>query len=279
MIHRTLVTVETLNAHREDGGWRVVDCRFELSRPDAGEAAWREAHIPGAVYAHLERDLSGPVGPATGRHPLPEPDALAQTLGRWGIDADTQVVAYDASGGAMAAARLWWLARWLGHERVAVLDGGWQAWLAAGFETGDRVPVLRPVVFPRRAPLVDPVDARSVSEDAGWQLIDARGEQRFRGEVEPIDPVGGHIPGAINRPFTGNLDASGKFAAPETLRERFAPPAVGGAGRVVHYCGSGVTSCHNLLAMEHAGLSGSRLYAGSWSEWIRDPARPVAKGS
>ncbi|HEX7030041.1 MAG TPA: sulfurtransferase [Gammaproteobacteria bacterium] len=274
MIYRTLISAETLDAHLADTNWRVVDCRFELSRPDAGEIAWRESHIPGSVYAHLERDLSGRIDPSTGRHPLPDPGVLADRLGEWGIGGETQVVAYDAAGGAMAAARLWWLARWLGHERVAVLDGGWQAWLAGGFATDDAIPAPGSRTFPRRPALVEPLDAGAIRH--GWHLIDARGAERFRGEVEPIDPVAGHIPGAANRPFSGNLDASGKFLAPEVLRERFgAVPAESTA----HYCGSGVTSCHNLLAMEHAGLSGSRLYAGSWSEWIRDPERPVAKGS
>lgn len=272
---RTLITAEELHQHLDEAGWRVVDCRFELSRPDAGEVAWRESHIPGAVYAHLERDMAGPIDPATGRHPLPDPGQLAKRLGAWGIDGGTQVVAYDASGGAMAAARLWWLLRWLGHERVAVLDGGWQAWNAAGFETDDIVPAPRAREFPRRPSIDEPLDADALTSGAGWQLVDARGAPRFRGEVEPIDPVAGHIPGAVNRPFGGNLDAHGKFLPPDRLRERFRDVA---AEKAVHYCGSGVTSCHNLLAMEHAGLSGSRLYPGSWSEWIRDPSRPVAKG-
>ncbi|HEX7047157.1 MAG TPA: sulfurtransferase [Gammaproteobacteria bacterium] len=275
MIYRTLISAEDLNAHRAQSNWRVVDCRFELSRPDAGEVAWRESHIPGSVYAHLERDLSGRIDPATGRHPLPDPELLAKKLGEWGIDGETQVVAYDASGGALAAARLWWLLRWLGHERVAVLDGGWQAWLAGGFDIDDAIPATQPVKFPRRPALVEALGVRAINDNAGLQLIDARGAQRFRGEVEPIDPVAGHIPGAVNHPFSENLDANGKFLAPEMLRERFRHVV---AENAVHYCGSGVTSCHNLLAMEHAGLSGSRLYAGSWSEWIRDPARPVAKG-
>lgn len=274
MIYRTLISTEDLNAHRAQSDWRVVDCRFELSRPDAGEVAWRESHISGSVYAHLERDLSGRIDPTTGRHPLPDPALLAEKLGEWGIDGETQVVACDASGGALAAARLWWLLRWLGHERVAVLDGGWQAWLAGGFEIDDEIPAPQPVKFPRRPALVEALDVRTVNDNAGLQLIDARGAQRFRGEVEPIDPVAGHIPGAVNHPFSENLDANGKFLAPEMLRERFRHVV---AENAVHYCGSGVTSCHNLLAMEHAGLSGSRLYAGSWSEWIRDPARPVTK--
>jgi len=278
---RTLISPETLNANLAVPGWRVVDCRFDLQRPDAGKSAWCEAHIPGAVYAHLERDLSGAITPHAGRHPLPDPDRLAERLGEWGIGADTQVVAYDASGGAMAA-RLWWLLRWLGHERVAVLDGGWQAWRARGYATEDQAPVVSRVDFPRRAPLTVPVDAGSVLANmngaADWRLVDARGAERFRGDIEPIDPVAGHIPGAANRPYTGNLDANGKFLAPEMLRERFQLFALDAADHVVHYCGSGVTACHNALAMEHAGLPGSCLYAGSWSEWIRDPSRPVERG-
>lgn len=278
---RTLIDAVTLNAHLALPNWRVIDCRFDLQQPEKGGAAWREEHVPGAVYAHLERDLTGPVTATSGRHPLPDPDRLAKRLGEWGIDAGTQVVIHDSSGGAMAA-RLWWLLRWLGHESVAVLDGGWQAWKAQGFATDAAVPVIRKVMFPRRASLAGCIESNdvlaAVNGNADWRTIDARSVERFRGEIEPIDSVAGRIPGARNRPFTENLDAEGKFLAPEILRERFHPIAAGRADRVVHYCGSGVTACHNVLAMEHAGLTGSRLYPGSWSEWIRDPARPVERG-
>lgn len=277
----TLIKSDVLDARLADPGWCVIDCRFDLADPAAGEAAWRTAHIPGARYAHLENDLSGPVAPHTGRHPLPEPRDLVEKFGRWGIAADTQVVAYDGGSGAMAA-RLWWLLRWLGHERVAVLDGGWRAWREAGHATTNDVPVRRPAVFVQRPSLVAVVDSddmlRAVNGEADWRVVDARAAERFRGDVETVDPVAGHVPGAINRPFLDNIDAGGRLLAPEILRERFAGIASGRADRVAHYCGSGVTACLNVLAMEHAGLPGSRLYAGSWSEWIRDPARPVATG-
>lgn len=281
IMFRTLINPETINQHLDEPGWRIVDCRFDLARPDAGEMAWREAHIPGAVYAHLDRDLSSAVRPESGRHPLPDIDQLLARLGEWGISKDTQVAAYDASGGAMAA-RLWWLLRWLGHEAVAVLDGGWQSWLARSYRTEDVAQVVPHVEFQRSAPLSMAIDAQqvvaAVDGENELRLVDARGAERFRGDVEPIDAVAGHVPGAINRPFADNLDAQGFFLAPEILRERFLQVSSGQPGRVAHYCGSGVTACHNVLAMEHAGLYGSRLYAGSWSEWIRDPSRPVEKG-
>lgn len=281
-MHTTLIDADVLHVHLREPGWLAVDCRFDLANPQAGEAAWREAHIPGAVYAHLERDLSAPIEAHTGRHPLPDPERLAEKFGAFGIGTGTQVVAYDASGGAMAA-RLWWLLRWLGHERVAVLNGGWQAWVAAGFDVENVNPAVQPATFARRPPLLETVSSeqmlRAVNGEADWRAVDARAAERFRGDIEPIDIVAGHIPGAINRPFSQNLDASGRFLAPEILRERFSGVAAGRADRVAHYCGSGVTACHNLLAMEYAGLSGSRLYAGSWSEWIRDASRPVGKGN
>ncbi|ROR34152.1 sulfurtransferase [Inmirania thermothiophila] len=272
---RPLTDAATLAARLGDPGWVVVDCRFRLDAPEAGEAAWREGHIPGAVYAHLERDLSGPVTAASGRHPLPAPGPLMARLGAWGIGPGTTVVAYDDAGGAFAA-RLWWLLRWLGHRRVAVLDGGLAAWLAAGGGLARDRGAVRPCRFEGRPGGMPTVDAEAVRA-GGWCLVDARAPERYRGEEEPIDPVAGHIPGAVNLPFTGNLDRAGRFLPPAALARRFA--ALGAAPqRVVHYCGSGVTACHNLLAMELAGLAGARLYPGSWSEWIRDPARAVARG-
>lgn len=277
-----LVDPAELARHLADPGWVLVDCRFALSDPAWGRRVYAAGHIPGACYAHLDEDLSGPIGPTTGRHPLPDPEQLAARLGAWGIDGDTRVVAYDDAGGAFAV-RLWWLLRWLGHCRGAILDGGLPLWQAQGG-------ALR-TEAPRRArrTCVPRVDGTAwVATDAlaggitggGLQVVDARAAERFRGELEPIDPVAGHIPGAINLPFTGNLGADGRFLPPHRLRERFlaalgdTPPA-----RVAHSCGSGVNACHNLLAMELAGLSGSRLYAGSWSEWIRDPERPIARGA
>lgn len=274
---RTLIRPDQLQECIDHPSWRVVDCRFDLADPEAGEKAWRESHVPGAVYAHLERDLSGPVTPESGRHPLPESAALVATFGRLGIDGDTQIVAYDASGGAMAA-RLWWLARWMGHERVAVLDGGWPAWLADELPTTSDRTRVAPAHFPRRAPLAEPVTAAAIQRDSRVRPIDARAPERFRGDVEPIDPVAGHIPGAINLPFKENLDETGRFLSVPALQRRFAESIAVAPDEIVHYCGSGVTACHNMLAMEHAGLPGSRLYAGSWSEWIRDSRRPVARG-
>lgn len=281
-MYRTLISPEALAEHLSDPRWRVIDCRFDLADSAAGYRAWQELHIPGAVYAHLERDLSGPVTSDSGRHPLPAADELAKRVSEWGIDATTQVVAYDASGGAMAA-RLWWLLRWLGHEAVAVLDGGWQTWQERELPVDSNSPSPERANFRRRAALALPVDSgeieRAVDGESDWRLMDARAPERFRGDVEPIDAVAGHVPGALNRPFMDNLKPDGSFLMPEILRERFQTASAGRADRVVHYCGSGVTACHNVLAMEHAGLSGSRLYAGSWSEWIRDPQHPVAKGA
>jgi len=266
---------------RLDPAWVVCDCRFSLSDTAAGEGAYRAGHIPGARYAHLERDLSGPVSAGSGRHPLPERARLTEVFGRWGISVRTQVVAYDDTGGAFAA-RLWWLLRWLGHERVAVLDGGWRAWVQEGHPISTRIPSVHPALFEARSPLVQEVGASEVAAALARHdicLLDARAGARFRGEVEPIDPVAGHVPGAVNYPYQENLTANGRFKSAAELRRALERRTAGFPPRqVVHMCGSGVTACHNLLAMEIAGLVGSRLYAGSWSEWICDPARPVARG-
>jgi thiosulfate/3-mercaptopyruvate sulfurtransferase len=281
MSFTTLVNCDQLAEHLGSPTWVVVDCRFNLADPAAGEEAYTAGHIPGAHYAHLDHDLSGPITPTSGRHPLPDATKLAQRLGQWGITEHTQVVAYDDAGGAFAA-RLWWLLRWLGHARVAVLDGGFSAWTRGGYSTSIEVATPRPGVF---VPTTDPSQWVTSAALEGLvaagsvQLIDARDPERFRGEVEPIDPVAGHIPGAINVPFKQNLNSDGTFQSPDALRDRFAP-VIGSREpeTVVHMCGSGVTACHNVLAMEHAGLGGTRLYAGSWSEWIRDGSRPVASG-
>jgi thiosulfate/3-mercaptopyruvate sulfurtransferase len=274
--------------HAQLDSVRVVDCRFELAKPiglanpNAGEVAYAASHIPGAVYAHLDRDLSSPITPVTGRHPLPNPHELAAKLGSWGIDSNTQVVAYDADAG-MFAARLWWLLRWLGHERVAVLNGGFKAWQQAGLPVTSEIVAPAQKHFsgnPRNELWVSAADVAARTHEPHWRVLDARAPERYRGEVEPIDSIAGHVPGAVNHPFALNLNASAQFLSADELRARYAQVS-GGAppNQVIAMCGSGVTACHNLLAMEVAGLHGAKLYAGSWSEWIRDPHRPIAKGT
>jgi thiosulfate/3-mercaptopyruvate sulfurtransferase len=338
MVFQTVIGTELAASHVDDPGWVFVDCRFVLGDPDAGRRAFADGHVPGAVYADLETELSGPVIPGrTGRHPLPDRSSFAETISRLGIGPDTQVVAYDASTGAMAAARLWWLLRWAGHDGVAVLDGGFSRWTACGnpVEAGDPAaphpaqasdPAQRgepaatipaqagdpTATIPAQAgepaasnpaqagePAAasrtpagqagatriqrDPVSFRpdlvaGAAETADSAIVvDVRAADRYRGENEVIDPVAGHIPGAINLPFTGNVTSDGTFRTPAELREVFAPIAA--RGEPVFYCGSGVTAAHSVLAYHHAGLGMPRLYAGSWSEWITDPARPVEVSS
>jgi len=277
----TLVTVEQLREHLEDPAWRIIDVRHDLMDVDAGLRAYKAGHIPGAVFAHTDEDLSGRKTGRNGRHPLPEREDIVQAFRRWGVDDDTQVIAYDANGGNFAV-RLWWLARWLGHTRVAVLDGGWPRWVASTGLSSTAVPAPAAGRFTDRSSSMSLVQAEDVVRNLGTRerlVLDARTPERYRGEQEPIDPVAGHIPGARNRPWQRNLEADQTFKSRQALREEF-EAALGSTppDRVVHQCGSGVTACHNLLAMEIAGLSGSALYAGSWSEWIADPARPVATG-
>jgi len=278
----TLIDSATLGSQLERDDLVLLDCRFELGNPSWGEEQFAQAHLPGAQYLHLDHDLSSAITPISGRHPLPDPQAFAQKLGELGADADSQLVAYDQGNGAYAA-RLWWLARWIGHPQVAVLDGGMAAWSAAGLplEKTRRAPRSRhlPVQLTAGAWL-DSSAVDRLRHKPGALLIDARGAQLFAGRNETLDPVAGHIPGARNYPFTGNLGADGTFLDAEELRRRWsillgsrAPTSV------IAMCGSGVTACQNLLALEHAGLPGARLYAGSWSEWIRDPRRPVATGT
>lgn len=279
--HRTLIDVDALAARLAAGTPTVVlDCRFDLADPSAGEAAYEARHLPGARYVHLDRDLSGLKTGRNGRHPLPERAALAAWAGRMGIAPGVQVVAYDDQGGPYAA-RCWWLLRWLGHDAVAVLDGGFSAWRAAGraFEDDEQAPLTGTSPYPASAaPAMPTVDADALQTALGRvRLVDARNGARFRGEVEPLDPVAGHIPGATLRFFQDNLVPGGRFKPADQLRAEFDAWATP-ADRVVHQCGSGVTACHNLLAMTHAGLEGSALYPGSWSEWCADPARPVATG-
>jgi thiosulfate/3-mercaptopyruvate sulfurtransferase len=281
-----LISATELMARQGTAAWPVLlDCSFDLIDTGAGETAYEAAHLPGALYAHLERDLSGPKSSRGsiegGRHPLPTRQALATTLARWGIGPDTPVVAYDAQGGPYAA-RAWWLLRWMGHHGVAVLDGGIAAWRGAGggVESGPAQASAAPSPYPWHAPAAMPtVQATQLlgAAAAGHLVVDARAPERFRGETEPLDAQAGHIPGARNRFFKDNLGPDGRFLPPTELRRRFDGFGVP-ADQVVHQCGSGVTACHNLLAMEAAGLPGSALYPGSWSEWSADPARPVAQG-
>lgn len=284
---RPLIRAEELAAWLAGTGpatMRLLDVRFDLARPAAGEAAYLEGHLPGAGYAHLERDLSA-MPPAEalcgGRHPLPRREDFARTLGRLGIAPHTPVVVYDASGG-MYAARAWWMLRWMGHDDVAVLDGGLPAWVAAGgtLGTGRVEPAVQQPYPLAGAPALQTIDVQDLQQRLGaLTLIDARGPERYRGEVEPLDPVAGHIPGALNRPFTANLGPDGCFRPAAQLRQDF--EALLGereAATVVHQCGSGVSACHNLLAMAVAGFVDGRLYPGSWSEWCADPGRPVERG-
>lgn len=278
MTFTTLISCEELAGHLGDPNWRIFDCRHQLSDPAYGEKAYAEGHLPGAVFMHLDRDLSGPMNGKNGRHPLPDPEILAKKLSAAGVGRDTQVVVYDDDGG-MYAVRLWWLLRWMGHDSVAVLDGSVREWVAQGRPLTTQIPEVAPADFePRLRDWV--VSADEVERNLGTNefcLIDARGPDRFRGENETMDPVGGHIPGARNRFFRDNLEA-GSFRPAAELRQQFLGVLAGvEPAQVVMYCGSGVTACHNLLAMELAGLPGARLYAGSWSEWCSAPSRPVAR--
>ena len=263
-----------------ESGPLVLDAGFDLADPASGERNYAAGHVPGSLYVHLDHDLSAAKTGRNGRHPLPERAAFAQTLGRLGITPNTQVVALDRQGGAYAA-RLWWMLRWIGHSHVAVLDGGFAAWVGAGGEVSTAQVVATPAPpYLDRPPLVGSVDATELARRIGRAMVlDARSGERFRGEKEPIDPVAGRIPGALNRFHAANLAPGGRFKPAQELRREF-EAALGGraATEVIHSCGSGVTACHNLLAMEHAGLVGSVLYPGSWSEWSADPGRPIARG-
>lgn len=278
--YTTLVSPSTLAEHLKDPGWAIVDCRFDLQKEEAGEQQYRDGHIPGAVYAHLGRDLAGPRTGRNGRHPLPSPDALAKTLGAWGIGPGVQVVAYDQRTG-MFAARLWWLLRASGHDAVALLDGGLDAWLREGRPIRPGEEHRKPTTYPGRLARERWLSADEVSALIGrgtHTIIDARSAERYQGIVEPIDRVGGHIPSAVNHYYGDNLTPDGTFRGPAELRALFAD-LTDSAPDVVAYCGSGVSACHNLLALELAGQPGGRLYPGSWSEWSSDPDRPVEKGA
>jgi thiosulfate/3-mercaptopyruvate sulfurtransferase len=288
-MYTTIVSTDLLASHLEvrlkadttEGDWAIVDCRFDLQNVQWGRDQYRLAHVPGAVYASLNEDLSGPLNGSNGRHPLPAVDVLAATLGRLGIDRSTQVIAYDQDAGSYAS-RLWWLLRYLGHDAVAVLDGGWAKWVREGRPTRGGDESRQGTAFlpsPREGMTVGLADVIAHIGDSERVLVDARAAERFEGRSETIDRVAGHIPGAVNHFFKQNLGADGTMLPPETLRANFArvlgshTPA-----EAVMYCGSGVTACQNLLAMEHAGLRGAGLYVGSWSEWSSDPSRPIATG-
>jgi len=277
----TIISTEELAQHLNDPNWVVIDCRFTLTETEAGRAAYAQGHIPDARYAHLDENLSGPKTGRNGRHPLPDVQVFAQKLGAWGVDKQTQVVVYDDSFGAIAV-RLWWMLRWLGHDAVALLDGGLPKWQREKRAMSADLPLVTPKIFQAHARpemLVDTDAVLNALDNASNLIVDARAEMRFIGEIEPLDPVAGHVPGAKNLPFDDNLDMDGTLLSAEELREQYLDFLDGNApDQVIHMCGSGVTTCHNLLAMEIAGLPGGKLYAGSWSEWIADPSHPVAKG-
>lgn len=281
-MERLLVTPEELERHLDDPAWVVFDVRHELTDPEHGPLVYAAGHIPGAHFLHVDHDLAGAHTGKNGRHPLPEPAELARKLSERGVAPGTQVVVYDDMGGNYAV-RLWWMLRWLGHDRVALLDGGYPRWRREKRPVTTEVPPKRAGSFTPAPALGATVDApflERFAQDPSIRLIDARSGERFRGEQEPIDPVAGHIPGSVHRFWKANLDADGLFKPPAALRGEFeailgsVPPE-----QAVHSCGSGVTACHNLFAMELAGLRGSRLYPGSWSEWCADPSRPVARGA
>jgi thiosulfate/3-mercaptopyruvate sulfurtransferase len=287
----TLISAAELCDRLAEPDFRIIDCRFDLGNPEAGRRAYLQGHIPGAVYADLNRDLSSPVSATSGRHPLPSPADFAATLQRWAVGRTTQVIAYDDSAGAYAA-RAWWLLRWMGHGGVAVLDGGIKSWLgiggrlqageaeqspaAAGAPEGDYAKAPRV----KASAVIDAAGVAARLQDPGFVLIDARAPERFSGSVEPIDSVAGHVAGAVNHPFSANLGADGRFLpAPELQRQWVKRLGGKKPEKAAVMCGSGVTACHNLLSLEVAGLPGAKLYAGSWSEWIRDPLRPIARGA
>jgi len=281
MTYTTLISTAELVPYLADPAWAIIDCRFSLADPERGRRNYEQAHITGAVYAHLDEDLAGPIIPGvTGRHPLPAIDFAAEKFSTWGIDDRVQVVVYDDAGGAYAA-RLWWMLHWLGHDAVAVLDGGWPKWKSEERETREGVAIRasrRFVPHPRPELLSTTADVESLRHDAASKLFDSRTTERYRGENETIDPVAGHIPGAISVPYPDNLNPDGTLRSQEEVRLRFATllrdtPA----DQTIFYCGSGVSAAQNILALKHVGLGDARLYVGSWSEWIANPKHPIEK--
>jgi thiosulfate/3-mercaptopyruvate sulfurtransferase len=281
--YTTLISTAELDEHLDDPDWVIMDCRFNLQEPAYGRQAYAAVHIASALFADLNEDLSSPVLPGkTGRHPLPSVEFAAQKFSAWGIDSGVQVVAYDDQGGALAAARLWWLLRWLGHERAAVLDGGWQHWQQESRRVRSGIESRPPRVFvPHERPelVIGADEVLREFGDTSFRLFDVRTLERYRGEREPIDPVAGRIPGAVSAPYQENLTPEGTFKPVDELKRQYrALLADLPAGRTAFYCGSGGTAQHSILALLHAGLGEARLYAGSWSEWITDPERPVTRG-
>jgi thiosulfate/3-mercaptopyruvate sulfurtransferase len=279
MTYTNIISATDLHHHLNDRDWIIIDCRFSLANSEAGFTAYRHGHITNARYAHLDKDLSSRITDFTGRHPLPDKTELVNKLGEWGVDNNSQVVVYDDANGAFAG-RFWWLLRYLGHEKIAVLDGGLTHWQNLGYPVTTTLPAIKPSIFRDYTNVNNVLSAIEVQNGLARNdicLIDARMPERYRGEHEPIDPVAGHIPGAINHPFQLNLNKAGLFLSAAELHSQFSQ-LLGSKtpNQVTHMCGSGVTACHNLLAMEIAGLSGSKLYAGSWSEWIRNKNRPIA---
>jgi len=277
----TVVSTDQLAQHLNDPDWIVFDCRFTLTNTESGKLAYENGHIPGARYVHLDDDMSSLVTPTSGRHPLPDVNQFSNKLSRWGVDNGKQVVVYDDSFGSMAV-KMWWLLRWLGHQNVALLDGGLPKWMKQKLPIGTELPKIMQAKFiphVQHEMVVDTVEVEHARNERCSMLIDARPEQRFAGEREPLDKVAGHIPGAVNWVFEENLDFDGTYLPADELREAYLKLLRGvKPEKAIHTCGSGVTACHNMLAMEIAGLPSGKLYAGSWSEWITDPARPIATG-
>jgi thiosulfate/3-mercaptopyruvate sulfurtransferase len=282
MTYASIVSADVLQQHLDDPAWRIVDCRFNLKEPDEGLALYHMGHIPNAVYAHLDHDLSGPITASSGRHPLPDVERFKQTLGRWGIDASKQVIVYDDAAGSYAA-RLWWMLRWLGHEAVAVLDGGFTPWKQQGLPASTAIPEIEPLTFtgePDMAMLIDSATLQDDLKHSNVCLIDVRDPRRYSGLEEPIDKVAGHVPGAVNIPWKTNVAENGMYLSRAQLHDQYIKTLCSTPDKkIVFMCGSGVTACHSLVALEYIGLGGALLYPGSWSEWITDPDRPVEQSA